>query len=349
MSGNGGGSTTTQKADPWIGVQPGLYNLYNNAAAQFAQGGPSVYQGSGVQPLNANQTGNLEALAQIGSGGIGNLNPAQAQALSTAQGITAGTDAQSQNINNIATGNDASGQYLKSLLNPSYVSSGATDPALQAYLDAANSNTTRNFTNTVMPGINSTFSSAGRFGSGAQNVQAGNATNNLATQISNTNAGITYQDLAARRAQQLQAGLGLGSQMLSGSNLGSARQFGALQALPGLSLQGVQNANIGLMAGGQQQQQQQQELTDYINRYNANQQQPYNNLNWYAQILAGGNPLASQTQQTTGQQSSGLQRAGTGALSGAATGAAIGSVVPGIGTAIGAGVGAIGGGLLGIL
>lgn len=348
MSGSGGGSTTTQKADPWIGVQPGLYNLYNNAAAQFAQGGPQVYQGEGVAGMNGTQNQALDSLANISAGGYGALNPAQQQALTTTQGIAAGTDAQSQNINSIATGNDASGAYLKSLLNPSYVSSGATDPALQAAMDAANSNTTRNFTNTVMPGINSTFSAAGRFGSGAQDVQSGNATNNLATQISNTNAGMTYQDLAARRAQQLQAGLGLGSQMLSGASLGSNRQGTALGMLPGLAMQGTSNANAGLLAGGMQQQQAQAELTDYINRYNANQQQPYNNLNWYSGILSGAGGLNGQTSSTSGN-SSGLQRVGGGALSGAATGAAIGSIVPGIGTAVGAGVGAIGGGLMGLM
>jgi len=341
MSGSGGGSTTTQKADPWIGVQPGLYNLYANAQQQFKAGGPSIYQGEGVAPMNAAQNNALDSLANISAGGYGDLNPAQQQALSTTQGIAAGTDAQSQNINSIATGNDASGQYLKGLLNPSYVSSGATDPALQAYLDAANSNTIRNFTNSVMPGINSTFSSAGRFGSGAQTQQSSAATNNLATQISNSNAGITYNDLAARRAQQLQAGLGLGSQMLSGASLGSNRQGSALQLLPSMALQGTQNANAGLLAGGMQQQQAQQELTDYINRYNYNQQQPYQNLNWYANILAGGNPLASQTQTSSGQ-SGGVK----GALGGAASGAAIGTaIMPGWGTAIGAGAGALFGGL----
>jgi len=348
MSGSGGGSTTTQKADPWIGVQPGLQNLYANAANLASGGGPGIYQGSGVAPLAAGQQTAIRSLNDIAGGGYGPINTEQQHALSLDSNIASGNDQLSQTLSQLSQGGGAGGDYLKSLLNPNYLTSGASDPALKAYMDAANADTTRNFTNTVMPGINSTFSAAGRFGSGAQNVQSSNATNNLAGQISNTNAGITYNDLAARRAQALSAATGLGSQQLQAGGLLNNRQGSALQLLPGLAMQGTQNANAGLLAGGMQQQQSQQELQDYINRFNYNQALPYNNLNWYAQILAGGNPLASQTSTSSGN-TSGLQRAGTGALSGAATGAALGSVVPGIGTAVGAGVGAIGGALFGAL
>lgn len=347
MSGSGGGSTTTQKADPWIGVQPGLYNLYANAQQQFKQGGPQVYQGEGVAPMNATQNQALGSLAEISAGGYGALNPAQQQALTTGTQLAQGTTAGQQAQTGILNGSDPAAAYLRSTLGAGFTDV-SKDASLQAAMDAANSNTTRNFTNTVMPGINSTFSAAGRFGSGAQNVQSGNATNNLATQISNTNAGLSFQDLQSLRAiQQANAGTLGGLTQNAASGLNSSQLAGA-QLTPSLALQGTQNANAGLLAGGMQQQQAQSELSDYINRYNSNQQQPYNNLNWYANILAGGNPLASQT-STQSPQSSGLQRAGTGALSGAATGAAIGSVFPGVGTALGAGVGAIGGGLMGLL
>src|SRR5258708_6045492 len=214
MSG-GGGSTTTQKADPWSGVQPGLKNLYNNAGAQFAQGGPQVYQGNGVSPLNANQNQALGAMANIANGGLGVLNGYQANALNLNNNIAQGSDFESQYLSGMMQGNGPSGTALQQILNgsngavqgltqqmngqtnpeqallamlrPGYTNP-ANDPGLQAAMNAANHNTTRTFQTAVMPSIASQFSSAGRFGSGAQSQGVSDANNNLATQISGTNA-----------------------------------------------------------------------------------------------------------------------------------------------------------------
>lgn len=423
MSGSGG-SSTTQKADPWSGVQPYLKGLYSNANDLSSQGGPQVAQNSGVagftpemqsalsailsrsggsglegqaQSLTSNIASGTDPLSQSASANSNNVNQAynglnrslaDVYNGSTAQGgaynsMINGTDASSQAYQGMLNGGDAQSMYLKDVIGGKYLNN---NPYLSAATDAANSDTTRQFQSAVMPQLASQFSMAGRYGSGAQSQGISDATNNLAKQISNTNANIYNQDYQMERGNQnsaagllgnyvqnaasglagiKQAGASgmtanqLGAMSQMGSNTGnmasnnattnnflSGRQSSAIAALPGMANIDWNNLNNALSAGQLTQGQAQDQLAGNNALFNANQQQPYQNLNWLNGILSGAMSLNGQSSSTSGGA---LKSVGTGALSGAMTGAALGSVFPGVGTAMGAGLGAAGGGLLGIL
>jgi|SRR6202051_3583142 len=303
MGGGGGGqnTNTVQSATPWAGVQPGLMGLYGQGAGLFAQGGPQVYMGPTVSPMNVNQNHALDSLTSLNYGGWGQLNPNQAQALNLDSVIANGQDVLSGQLLNTAQGKSTAGQALTSMLNPSYLNV-SNNPALNNAMNAANYNTTFNFQNAVMPSLASQFSAAGRFGSGAQTQGINQATNNLASQISNTNAGMASNAYSQLLQNQLGAAGTLGSIQQNAAGLLNNRQGSAIQMLPGLATQGAQNAMYELQAGNMRQGQSQNVLSGQIGQFQAQQAQPYSNANWYAQLLAGGNPFG--TTSTSGQQTS---------------------------------------------
>lgn len=368
MSGSGGSSTTVQKADPWSGLQPSLTNLYSSATDLSNSGGPQVYQGSSVSPITGAQQTGMTSLENIGNGGYGNLNPAQLTALYSTQQMADGSDPGNQLLWNLANGGGDSATMLKNIMGgntdatqalTSMLSSNYTNPnnnpGFQAAMDAANQNTTRNFQTAVMPQLASQFSLAGRYGSGAQSQGISDATNNLATQISGSNATmaqnawsqLTNNQLSAAGtlgSMQSSAAQQLGSQQLNAEQLLNSRQTGALQMLPSMALQGTQNANAAIQSGNMQQTQNQAELSSAINLFNANQQQPYQNIQWLNSILNGGLSLSGSTSTQTGGGASTLQSG----LGGALSGAAVGNMIGGAGSSGGM-YGAIGGGILGMI
>lgn len=343
MSGGGGSTNTIQSATPWLGVQSQLSNLYSQAANDFNNGaGPQAYTGQTTSPFTGQQIQALNTEQQISQGGYGTLSPAQSQALSTTQGIVGGQDALSQSLmsgangtsspeitlgqiagggsdaenalNQTATGQSASDQFLQGTLGQDYLNV-SNNPALNNAMNAANYNTNFNYTNDVMPALASQYSAAGRFGSGAMGTATNQANNTLATQISNTNAGMSLADLQQLQSlqsanagtlsnQETAAGTALGQEQTgAATNLGSLenanagllnnRQGAALQLLPGMAQQGLTNAQTELGAGNQIQAQQQTTLQNLINQYNTEQMQPVTNLGYYSGLLSGASGLNS--------------------------------------------------------
>lgn len=83
-------------------------------------------------------------------------------------------------------------------------------------------------------------------------------------------------------------------------------------------------------------------LQSEMDRWNFQQQAPYQRLNAQSGVVQSGFPGGTSVSQAPKQQ--GMSPVG-GALGGAASGAMVGSVVPGIGTAAGAAIGAAAGGI----
>lgn len=70
MSKGGGSSTNTvQKADPWIGAQPALTSLYQNALDNYTKGGPQYYPGETVAPTAPATNAALDATAARAASG----------------------------------------------------------------------------------------------------------------------------------------------------------------------------------------------------------------------------------------------------------------------------------------
>lgn len=132
----------------------------------------------------------------------------------------------------------------------------ASNPWLSKTYDSAAGDMTRNFQNSAMPSINSTFSLAGRYGSGAHQNAVGDASRTLSSGLSNLGTQIYGQNYGQERGNMMQA--------MSGA--------------PGLAQADYQDASMMMGAGDAQRAFEQQNLGDAYSRWQAQQQAPYQNL-----------------------------------------------------------------------
>jgi hypothetical protein len=208
--------------------------------------------------------------------------------------------------------NFASPDYMKSQDYKDYVSS-ITRPITEAV------------TEDIIPGIQSGFSMAGRYGSGAMGDITAKATGRAATAIG---------DVTSRIAQQERQ-----------------NQFSAVTALPGFlsNLSGVTAGALapsGILAGvgAQQEAISGQPLQEAIRRFEYGEQLPANQLAAYLSSIYGS-PLGNITQPQEAQRNQLGQVLGGGIL-GSQLGSLFGGAGGFTGGQIGAGLGALGGLLL---
>lgn len=235
-----GVATTTQNRDPWAGQQPYLSTGFEKAKSYLDQ--PlQYYPQSTVVPFA----------------------PQTEQALGRAETrATQGSPLMQ----------DASGT-LKNMVRGDYLSAG--NPYLQNAFNAAAQPITSAYQQTVLPGINSTFSAGGRYGSGAHQNAIGQANEKLARSLSDVGGSMSYQNYSQGLGNMLQA-----SQM--------APTF-AQQDYTDIA----QLADVGktreAQAGSQ--------LKEAIDRYMFGQQAPRDALKEYMASVAGGQYGDITTQQ----------------------------------------------------
>jgi hypothetical protein len=86
---SGGGSTTTvQKADPWVGLQPALSQLYNSALSNYQSGGPQYYPGQTLAGSNPEISSALNLGWGTSANNLNQINTAESQLGRTAAGLT---------------------------------------------------------------------------------------------------------------------------------------------------------------------------------------------------------------------------------------------------------------------
>lgn len=174
MSSGGGGSTSTvQKADPWVGLQPSLTRLYGGALDQFNTGGASYYPNSTVAGGNAAIDKALQMGTNRAVGGSPLMDVARGQ-------------------NNYTM----NGGYLNS------------NPTLDATYRAATDPMVEQFKNATAPGLASQFSMAGRMGSGAHDTAMGTAETALGRGLGTASAQI-YGGAYENERQRQQAAIGM--------------------------------------------------------------------------------------------------------------------------------------------
>ena len=180
-------------------------------------------------------------------------------------------------------------------------------PYQQQMITAAARPLVQQFSESVVPGISSQFSRAGRYGSGAMERALGTASESFGRALGDVTSNIVGQDYARERGFQQQAigALGTAAQQ--------APQMFAQQFLPSQALAQV-GAQREAIAG--------QPLQEAIQRYNFAQQLPYSQLSGYLSSVYGS-PLGN-LQQMPNMQNSTLQNLG-GVLTG---GAALYSALP---------------------
>lgn len=189
-------------------------------------------------------------------------------------------------------GEDVFGAYanalgtLTDLASPDYMKS----QEYQDYVSSITRPITETVTEDIIPGIQSGFSRAGRYGSGAMGDITAKATGRAATAIG---------DVTSRIAQQERQ-----------------NQFGAATALPGFlsNLSGVTSGALapsGILAGvgAQREAISGQPLGEAIRRYEYRQNLPYNQLSGYLSSIYGS-PLGKLTGESSAQGSTFLQNVG---------------------------------------
>lgn len=284
FGGGGGGQATMMSNKPWKPLRDNYIRGYNRAEGLFKRGAPGYFPGSAVAPMSGYTRGALDSMATRASQGSDLTRSAQGQLTNT-----------------------LSGDYLNAG-NPYF--QGAVQSATRPVIDAYNKQ--------VMPGIDSNFSAAGRYGSGAHALASSDAGNNMMTQVGDISSQMAYNNYSDERQNQIRG-------MLFAPELAN-QDYNDINAL-GRAGEGIDNFN-------------QAKLDSRINRYNYNQNKDWNYLSDYIGLL-NGSPYRNST--TSMQQP--RPNIFTAGLGGAMTGASIGSMIPGVGT----GLGALGGGALGLL
>lgn len=276
-SGGAAGSNIDPALRPYLGV-----GLQRAEQLFFGEPQPSFYPGQTyVGP--SQQT--LDALAQqeaLARGASPQLQAAQ-QAFGQALG---------------QTGFTAGGGFV------------GANPFLQGAIESATRPVFQQFQQETLPAIQSAFSAAGRYGSGAQTRAIQQAQEATSRAIGDIAGQMSAADYARERGIQQQA---IAQQAALGQ---MAPSFFAQQFLPSEQLAQIGASREALQA---------KPLQEAISRYQYQQQLPYSQLQSYLSAVYG-NPMASSQQQI--QQPAQSNRIGT-ALGTAALGAGLGSILGG--------------------
>jgi len=397
------GGTTVQKADPWSGQQPYLTEVFSEAKRLYQSGqlAPEYYPGQTVAPQSDWTKQALQMQAERAAQGSDSIAKAQKamDAVSSGQAQAGNSgldflndfmrkDSLKQNAGYAALG-DVAGQAVsgntalaavQELAAQDVNAGNAGLAALQQMTSAVNPYSSALYADAAGQAaarIDSGFSAAGRYGSGAHENARADALGDIYSQMFSK----AYDDqLAAAQSASQQYGAGmaqntanaqaaaqlydaaLDTRLSAAQNMAAlqqqdwAQKLGAAQNAGALQNSGVtqqisaaqvaqQLANqryadaAALSEAGAVQDAYAQQLTNAdIERWNQARQAPLEALFNYNQLIQGN---YGSTRTTTGQQST-----ASSVLGGAASGAALGtSLMPGIGTAVGAGIG----GLLGLL
>jgi hypothetical protein len=165
-------TTQTTTADPWKPIQPYLKGAFGDAESIYQQGAPGFFPGQTVAPMSGYSQQAFQSMAERARNG----NPLMGQA----QG---------------EIGKILSGGYLDPNNNPGF----------QGALNAAIRPMTQAFSNEVMPGIDSSFSSAGRYGSGMQGQAYSNAQQDLARGIGDVSSNMAFNNYGMERGNMMNA------------------------------------------------------------------------------------------------------------------------------------------------
>lgn len=227
--GGGGNQDVTQTTEPWSGAQPYLLDMYKQASNLYNQGGPAYYPESTVTPFSPQSQlgmGMMEKLALGGSQYQQPLDQLYAQlmkgsannpGLNYLQGFSNATvnprqikRAQVGFAPQVQVGNgltDPTRQALNQTQAGAYLNS---NPYLDQTYNRASNAVTRQFNESVLPGVNSTFSLAGRTGSGVHQNAVNQASEQLGTTLSDLGNQVYGGNYQQERDRMLQASNALG-------------------------------------------------------------------------------------------------------------------------------------------
>jgi len=191
-----------------------------------------------------------------------------------------------------------------------------SNPWLTGAYNAASAPVIEQWNTKIAPGIDSSFAGAGRMGSGLYAQARNNAENTLGRSLTDMSSKMAYTNYANERKNQLD--------MTSNA--------------PQMAQSDYNDLNKLMAVGASREGQEQAQLQDQIQRFQFEQNRPWDQLARYSGLVSGGYGSAEQ------QQTPLYSNPSANFLSGALGGAQLGKM-----TGLGAGWGAAGGGLLGLL
>lgn len=308
--GNSNSSTTTQKADPWSGVQPALNQLYSSALGNFNGPGPQYYPGSTVAGQSPATQQAQQGVYDLATQPNQLLGAAQGQAYDTINGNYLMSNPATQDLYNMGgsdfmNSGNAGVNGLTSTARGDFLMS---NPYVDDMFGQAAQGVGRQFSQNVLPGVASMFSGAGRFGSGQMangvdqaSQQYGNTLNNLATSIYGGNYANERGLMSSAQGQLGTLGIaGRGQQLSALSTLGDqysrerALQSSAMGLAPGLSQADYYDMGQLSNLGSTQDLYNQGLINADMSRYNFGQNAPNNQLNFLSSILNGA-PMGQTT------------------------------------------------------
>ncbi len=302
MSRQTGTQQQVSTSEPWAPQQKHLEDIFGSAKGLYGSGGPSYYGGDTVVPFAADTQKAIDLTRSRALGGSPLETAAQASAFGTLTGDPTANPAFGY-LGDIASGNTgptAANRYLAG-------TAAGDNLTGNPYLDAMWGNASRKITDaykeSTLPGINSMFSMAGRFGSEAGHQAAVERANEtLADSLAGTAAGIYGGEYGQERQRMMDAAGTIDAseagqqqrQMSAAGALGgmydtaTGRQLQTAQLAP--TLAGIDYTNIGKLAGigGAYEDLQARQQADAQQRHAFGQERPYDALNRYLAAVQGG-------------------------------------------------------------
>ena len=155
------------------------------------------------------------------------------------------------------------------------------NPYLQDMVDAALSANTRQFETQVMPGLRSGYLGAGQYGSSRQGIAEGLATEALARENATTSSGMFGTAFENIRKGNLDAQVANQSADLSAGQLG----LSAAQTIPQVTDQTLRGYGLLSDIGGVKKEQEQKTIDEARAKWDYEQNQDYDSLLRYAQMV----------------------------------------------------------------
>lgn len=324
--GSSGSSNVTQTTKQEVAPQLSPYLApFMQQASSVAMRPYQTYQGERIAGFTPDQQAGFNMTRQAANQGQ--------QALSGAQGAVGNIVAGGSRPDSISVGQNA-------LL-------GQSNPYLQAAIDTAQGDITRNFNNSVANNTDAAMARAGAFGGSAwQQAQAENS-RQLAGELGRVAGDMRMADygLQAQLGESdLNRRLGADQFNVNSGLQGTAQQLQAAGMIPGLSQAGYANAQALLGIGDAIQGQNQGRLDLAYQDWLGGQNYPYQQLDVMGnaiRTLMGGGGTTTQTGPNPYQRNSTASALG-GAAAGAGLASTLGVTGP-WGLAAGAGLGLLGG------
>lgn len=288
MGGKNDEKVSSNVTEPWSGVRDYLKKGYKDAQKLYSGGAPQYYRGRQIAPMSGYTKGALDSMAQRGRQGSPLIDDAKGM-----------------------LGDTLSGDFLKK-----------GNPFLQGAIGSATRPVIDQYTKTVIPGLESVFSEAGRFGSGAQASAEADAYGHMMDQVGDISSNMAYQNYGDERQNMIRAG--------ALSPMLAQQDYMDIDAL-GKAGQGIDQYN-------------QAKINADMQKWNFKQNNEFDWLSNYLGLLQGGGGMGG-----TSTMSQPGPNPFTSTFGGALSGAALGNMLfPGVGMLPGALLGG-GGGLLGSL